>query len=149
MNTLDPKKLTRADYLDLSGRVTPSVLLTAARVLPGRGVTAVRPTPLEGRGCPSMTYPPNTAGFLYLHMPPPGLPAVAAEIRFRVTNDADPASFSRGVDYRYLGLPWRRPVILVLHCEVFNVPGWRYGDLGRRKHGIHGLEVTRRGVTWR
>ena len=41
------------------------------------------------------------------------------------------------------------PAILVLHCEVFNVPGWRYGDLGRRKHGIHGLEVTRRGVTWR
>lgn len=55
-----------------------------------------------------LPFPPNTGGFLYFHRPPPGAPDLAGDIRFRVTNDPDPASFAAGHDLQLYGVPWTK-----------------------------------------
>ena len=42
--------------------------------------------------------------------PPPYAPALASELRFRVTPRADPVSFFAGHDLQYKGLPWGVPL---------------------------------------
>ena len=57
------------------------------------------------------TFPPATSGFFYYHSPPPGAPDIAGDIRFRVTNDRDPSSFTGGTDLMIHGLPWLIPLV--------------------------------------
>lgn len=109
VNTLNPKRLTSKDYLDLSGKWSDTIFVTARdQRHPDQLTKAVG---LESTGTARMQYPPKTGGFLYLQRPPSGAPATAAELRFRITNSPDPRSFTQGVDRMFFGLPWKRQVV--------------------------------------
>ena len=56
-------------------------------------------------------FPPATSGFFYYRSPPPGAPDIAGDIRFRVTNTADPRSFAHGTDLTIHGIPWLIPLV--------------------------------------
>ena len=56
-------------------------------------------------------FPPDTAGFLYYHAPPPGAPDIVGELRFRVTNNSDPSSFAQGHDLLFKGFNWSLPIM--------------------------------------
>jgi hypothetical protein len=58
-----------------------------------------------------VSFPQDTGGFLYYRRPPPGAHDLAGCVRFRVTNDPDPASFARGHDLLVRGVPWGRALL--------------------------------------
>ena len=117
VNTLDPSKLTREDYVDISGLEWPSESFTLAterdptRVKEGVE-TFVHPFQRFGKkNAPKVQLPDRTAGFFYLQEAPEGAPMTAAEVRMRITNDPDPSSFANGTDLVQNGLPWRQPIL--------------------------------------
>lgn len=111
MATLDPLKLSSSDYIDLSGLAQPTVNTNPTCTLAFYGV-----------GVP---FPADTRGFLYYHPPPPGVNLLAGEIRFRLVEDGDPASFDRGSDLMSpTGLPWSIH-FLSLNCRNARYKGLR------------------------
>ncbi|KAJ7767393.1 hypothetical protein DFH07DRAFT_327087 [Mycena maculata] len=100
VSTLTPALLTERDHLDLSG--IQWVNLSFPRTVgPGfkffyeRGVRQFTP------------FTPHARGFFYFG-PRPGLPPLAASIRFRCTPTAHPSSFDDGYDLLLTdGLPWQ------------------------------------------
>ncbi|TBU22075.1 hypothetical protein BD311DRAFT_733500 [Dichomitus squalens] len=114
VRTLDPTKLTPSDYVDFSARIHPSVIFVTqssdpddpSNTLLERTGADVTPTGFRDR-----RFPPNTAGFLYYHIPPYS-PPLAGELRFRITPSPDPANFSEGSDLLMEhGVRWTRPLI--------------------------------------
>ena len=89
-----------------------------------------------GVGSHHHLYPPDTKGFLYYSMSP-GRPRIAGELRFRVTQSDDPASFESGSDLlRINGLPWSRPLyalskVFLLLYEKLKEEGFVPDDLDR------------------
>lgn len=59
----------------------------------------------------------NTSGFFYFHREP-NAPLLAAEIRFRLTDSSDPASFASGSDLLSNGLPWLLPIFSLLKHDL-------------------------------
>lgn len=109
ISTLDPQKLVRSDFLDLSGRAMPSVI---PNVLPSFQIAFKGAR--SGRHIRHIRFPPNTRGFLYYRSPPDSAP-LAGEIRFcLVEGPGDPAGFSQGSDSALpSGLPWHINVAFV------------------------------------
>jgi hypothetical protein len=94
VSNLDPEKLDPADFLDLSGGGHPFVHVLGKLLY------------LTYRGRLSVPFPTGTHGFLYA--------AEDGALRFRVTKDTDPSSFSSGHDLiRPNGQLWTlRPKLL-------------------------------------
>ena len=108
IGTLDPECLRGSDFLDLSNRKVKRIYaeLKNGQVITGLDIRYFTKTEIY-------RFPEMTAGFLYCHRDP-RLPPRTGEIRFRVTNSADPASFQSGFDLlRHDGeLPWSIPLVL-------------------------------------
>ncbi|EJF56131.1 hypothetical protein DICSQDRAFT_175189 [Dichomitus squalens LYAD-421 SS1] len=114
IRTLDPTKLAPSDYVDFSMLRQPKVQLLAqspdfndaSNALLGRLSATI-----NARGIRDGKFPPNTAGFLYYHIPPYS-PPLAGELRFRITPAPDPASFYEGSDLlTEYGIPWKIPLL--------------------------------------
>ncbi|KZT24299.1 hypothetical protein NEOLEDRAFT_1135069 [Neolentinus lepideus HHB14362 ss-1] len=113
LRTLNPQNLSPEDFVVLSGRMTPLVRLRADL----------------GR-CPFWQllysahhkhFPDDTQGFFYWHTDP-GAPVLAGQVRFRVTNSKDPASFQGGQDLRLPGGdPWRVSLFDVARYTQYKV----------------------------
>ncbi|KDQ60099.1 hypothetical protein JAAARDRAFT_595724 [Jaapia argillacea MUCL 33604] len=104
LRTLDPNKLTPADFVDISSRKNFSV---KGPVLPD-GKASQSPVLFFRMGMRSrcQPFPPNTRGFFYFYHDPDA-PKLLSSIRFRLTESKDPASFSAGRDLRYSNqVPW-------------------------------------------
>ncbi|KAJ7735406.1 hypothetical protein DFH07DRAFT_987384 [Mycena maculata] len=114
ISTLTPGLLTESDYLDLSGVYH----LRLSFPLSGRS----KQVRYVGRGFPHLQFlpfPPHARGFFYAG-PQPGLPPLAASIRFRCTPSPFPSSFEAGEDLlRPSGLPWQ---ILLGHAATAPSP---------------------------
>jgi hypothetical protein len=83
ISTLDPTRITSADYVDLSGRSQCNQRFRVWYANNGNP----RPIP----------FPDDTHGFSY-YRPGPEHAPIAGEVRFRVTSSADPSSFGAGRD---------------------------------------------------
>jgi hypothetical protein len=83
LNTLNPARMTPADYVDLSGR--------------GRVHGATFWTPRKAGSEAELHFPRQTQGFFY-YVPGPVHAPVAGEVRFRITSNAEPATFGHGHD---------------------------------------------------
>jgi hypothetical protein len=63
-------------------------------------------------------FPPHTSGFLYYHQPQDA-PLLAGQLRFRLTPDRLPQSFSQGKDcLTPEGDAWKIPLIVLHHFET-------------------------------
>jgi hypothetical protein len=105
LKTLDPSRLRKSDFMDLSSRQ-----LLKLTVIPRKAGTPIDKRPFvtfyhkQRLGIP---FPSGTHGFLYYHTPPSHAPATAGELRFRVTRGSNSTSFSSGIDLLLPnGLPW-------------------------------------------
>ncbi|TFY62781.1 hypothetical protein EVG20_g6577 [Dentipellis fragilis] len=117
-STLDPARLSPDDYCDLSGKPNVEPLADVKRHKLARfnlyyGTQDFRRAP----------FPPGTHGFFYYRPTSPtrasdnpdgrpenGTGPGVGELRFRVTQSSDPASFAEGHDLRHTdGLPWSVP----------------------------------------
>ena len=113
VRTLDRTKLTPRDYIDISRIARPRI--TFAPLSPAPHEDSNLPHVQINAGPLNEGFPPNTAGFLYYHVPPYS-PPLAGEVRFRITPSSDPASFAAGSDLLMEnGLPWR---ILLLYMAA-------------------------------
>ncbi|KAK2462509.1 hypothetical protein APHAL10511_005479 [Amanita phalloides] len=103
LTTLNPSKLTNQDFIDVSAMLQP-------RVWSHTGVKGV-----IGRSYKD-PYPEGTKGFLYYHVPPPHLPPIMGELRFRITENSDPSTFDRGSDLLdpKTTMPWNIPLLLLM-----------------------------------
>ncbi|TBU54993.1 hypothetical protein BD310DRAFT_826839 [Dichomitus squalens] len=109
--TLDPTKLAPSDYVDFRARNNPSVTFVAQSYDPSNTLLGRPGTRIIARGFRHFKFPPNTAGFLYYHIPPYS-PPLAGEVRFRVTFSPDPASFTQGYDLLMdYGVRWNIPLL--------------------------------------
>ena len=107
ISTLNHHKLLPSDFLThFSNRSRPVVrLLGVAKEKlkdPRLKITAIRPACRWQFGyydmnCKPSPFPPNSSGFLYYHQPQ-GAPLLAGEVRFRLTPNNLPESFSQGKD---------------------------------------------------
>ena len=99
ISTLCPKRLPRADFVSLAGRVQPRLTLPrfgTIQIIYGRD-----PDAATSRFKP---FPLDADGFLYYYTPPKA-PPYFGEIRFRVASDPD--SFHNGKDLLSLDkIPW-------------------------------------------
>lgn len=119
LTTLDPGKLTSACFRDFSRskqvalylpEMTDIGLWTEVRKVKTFGLSR----PLAGRsgkGYSAVPFPNDTWGFLYYRAPPSWGHDLAGEIRFRVTEDANPANFYHGHDISFKGVPWHIPLL--------------------------------------
>ncbi|KAJ7735417.1 hypothetical protein DFH07DRAFT_967230 [Mycena maculata] len=112
LSTLTPSRLTKFDYVNLSGvhSLHVSFLLSTKtrhmRYLLGGNIA----------------FPAYARGFFYFG-PQPGLPSLATSIRFRCTQTSDPSSFAAGFDLRRTdGLPWQ---ILLAKVAISPSPVFR------------------------
>ncbi|TFY59037.1 hypothetical protein EVG20_g7936 [Dentipellis fragilis] len=110
-STLDPTRLSPDDYCDLSGKEN-------VRPLPEykQNKSAETTSFYLMRYFRRLPFPPGTHGFFYFH--PTSTPRASdgpndrpasypGELRFRLTQTNDPASFAEGQDLRHAdGLPW-------------------------------------------
>ncbi|KDQ57779.1 hypothetical protein JAAARDRAFT_275339 [Jaapia argillacea MUCL 33604] len=105
--TLDPEKLSRTDFVDLSGRGEVNLRQKLRfRYAPGRGARTLR-------------FPENTQGFFYFHRPPQA-PALASTIRFRITDSPNPSRFSFGHDLLLPNqTPWQLQMVSVLSTRAY------------------------------
>ncbi|KAG7441321.1 uncharacterized protein BT62DRAFT_937240 [Guyanagaster necrorhizus] len=96
--TLDPRSLSPRDFRDISNQ--------KVFTFPGiRSYIHYARKKAEGKSV-YITFPDNTAGFLY-YWTHPDLPPTLGQVRFRVTNTRDPGEFDRGGDFCYpSGAPW-------------------------------------------
>jgi hypothetical protein len=101
LSTLNPARMTHADYVDLSGR--------------GRIHGATFWTPRKAGSEVELHFPSQTQGFFY-YVPGPAHAPVAGEVRFRITSNAEPASFEHGHDLLlpHSPAPWRIPLIAII-----------------------------------
>ncbi|EJF56127.1 hypothetical protein DICSQDRAFT_175185 [Dichomitus squalens LYAD-421 SS1] len=92
-------------------RNNPSVTFVAQSYDPSNTLLGRPGTRIIARGFRHFKFPPNTAGFLYYHIPPYS-PPLAGEVRFRVTFSPDPASFTQGYDLLMdYGVRWNIPLL--------------------------------------
>ncbi|KZT24300.1 hypothetical protein NEOLEDRAFT_1179298 [Neolentinus lepideus HHB14362 ss-1] len=104
LRTLDSQELSSEDFVVLSGRASVT-LKPRSQLLYSS----------------AHYFPDDTQGFFYWHTEP-GAPALAGQVRFRVTNSKDPASFQGGQDLRLLGGdPWRVSLFSVASCTRYKV----------------------------
>jgi hypothetical protein len=109
ISTLDPARLTSADFLDLSGQKKWAIK-------PGRDVVHF----VSGGGSGRVAFPEETQGFLY-YAPGPAYAPIAGEVRFRTTTGPDPADFARGRDLLLpnMPVPWSIPLLNMLATEKY------------------------------
>jgi hypothetical protein len=110
ISTLDPTRLTSADFLDLSGK-------TKRVIKPGRDEVHFVS---GGLGRPRVPFPDETQGFLY-YVPGPAHAPIAGEVRFRITGSSDPGSFADGRDLFMPDMPepWTIPLPNMLAAEKY------------------------------
>ncbi|EDQ98206.1 uncharacterized protein LACBIDRAFT_308127 [Laccaria bicolor S238N-H82] len=119
VSTLDQHKLLPSDFLShLSNRARPGVrFLNVAKDMlkdPRLKHTCILPAcrwqfgyfDMDGKPTP---FPPNSSGFLYYHQPQ-GAPLLSGEVRFRLTPNNLPESFSQGED------------CLIPHGDIWKIP---------------------------
>jgi hypothetical protein len=107
IGTLDPVRLTSADFLDLGGKTMYS--------RQGLNLGFLR------RDRSAVPFPSDAQGFLY-YIPGPEHAPVAGEVRFRATPDPNPASFADGRDLLLPDRPgpWNVPLINMLpHAKCY------------------------------
>ena len=81
-----------------AGAATPSPLVPSVTFQPGLSRKEVFPAGLHG--------------VFYYWVPPPPIPALAGEVRFRITPQTDPLNVAAGKDFCLsVGIPWRIPLI--------------------------------------
>jgi hypothetical protein len=113
MGTLDPKRLTPGDWLDLRGRKWPSFGWQD----PQLSVVI---------GYRSTHWPSHATGFLYFHRPPSASHPAAGSLRFRLSkspDDLERAFGPEGEDLRdgiaeWSAMPWSIP-LLTLHLQRY------------------------------
>ena len=67
-------------------------------------------------------FPPGTKGFLYFIPAPHPSVQLASEVRFRITGDQNPSSFTGGSDLLYPdSTPWRIPLIALARHSRYSV----------------------------
>ncbi|KAJ7737069.1 hypothetical protein B0H16DRAFT_1572520 [Mycena metata] len=124
LSTLDPHRLTRTDYVDLSNkakflfRLLPSYETTSIffDVAPKKGVKSAFPSKR------AISFPPNTAGFLYYHTPSGDASPFEGGLRIRVTPDNSSWGFDRGRDLLApTGFPWQTNLL-----QIARVVRWQH-----------------------
>ncbi|KAI0056462.1 hypothetical protein BV25DRAFT_1578023 [Artomyces pyxidatus] len=104
VRTLDPKRLQREDFVNLSFRFKRRYVVPSISSEVGSFLAYAHP-----RSTSSNRFPAGTCGFFYYH-PPDSPDAVVGHLRFRVTSSDDPAAFATGSDLKTPdGLPWHMP----------------------------------------
>jgi hypothetical protein len=108
LSTLDPARLTAADFVYLGGekihrRSNPRLCVPFVHSKPGE----------------YLPFPPHTQGFFYFSPGPHHAPA-AGEVRFRITSGSDPAGFAGGRDLCLPGqpTPWGIPLLNILKSKT-------------------------------
>ncbi|TFK46571.1 hypothetical protein OE88DRAFT_1667622 [Heliocybe sulcata] len=91
LGTLDPRRLYSKDFLVLSGLSSKHPRVIAADDIPGVDLSYCR------QGRTRLAFPSGTQGFLYWHLEADA-PALAGQVRFRITTSSDPATFPEGHD---------------------------------------------------
>ena len=102
ISTLRPDKIKPSDFMDISGMwaVRPYIQ-SIVKDVAIRYAFSRQPMP----------FPLGTHGFFYYVRPKPEQ-AISGEVRFRITPEADPTSFTRGHDLsKPKSLPWALPVV--------------------------------------
>ena len=109
ISTLHPDRLKNNDFLDVSG-------IERKYILTKWGRTDFR-NHRDLEGTDYTPFPPGSHGFLYYYTDP-NLPAVAGEVRFRLTANNEPSSFNSGRDLlRPYGLPWAISLLNISHVK--------------------------------
>jgi len=108
IQTLDPSRLRSSDFIDISLR-------------PRMHVYGLNPQiPFQSFYYNSDYFPEGTRGFLYYHSPKAGVPPTAGEVRFRLTDGNDPASFVHGSDLLWPnGLPWAIQLFMMTRSQIY------------------------------
>ncbi|EDR13135.1 uncharacterized protein LACBIDRAFT_308639 [Laccaria bicolor S238N-H82] len=115
VSTLDQRKLSPTDWLDLSGRMQLSISFRNKLDRDSEWRAYYRRLTANRR----LPFPPHSSGFLYYHQPP-GAPLLAGELRFRLTSNHLPESFNQGEDcLTPEGDAWKIP-LFVLHHTPFH-----------------------------
>jgi hypothetical protein len=106
IGTLNPERLTSADFVNMSG-------MKAYRIKPGQDKVH-----FICRGDSRLAFPEGTQGFLYF-IPGPAHAPVAGEVRFRTTTEPDPAGFADGRDLLlpHMPVPWSISLINLLSSK--------------------------------
>jgi hypothetical protein len=112
IGTLNPKRLTSADIVNMSG-------MKSYRIKPGQDKVS-----FICRGKSPLAFPDGTQGFLYF-IPGPTHAPVAGEVRFRTTTGPDPTGFAHGRDLLLpdMPVPWSISLVNLLSSEK------KYGHL--------------------
>ncbi|KZT24303.1 hypothetical protein NEOLEDRAFT_1179301 [Neolentinus lepideus HHB14362 ss-1] len=117
LRTLNPRYLSPEDFVVLSGRMTPMNMRLRADL---RSCPRLQLSYSNSKGH-HIGFPDDTQGFFYWHIDP-GAPALAGQVRFRVTNSKDPASFQGGQDLRMPGGdPWRVSIFAIAWYQQYKV----------------------------
>jgi hypothetical protein len=113
ISTLDPVRLTSADFIDLSGRKTYTI---RAGQKSGRFMYAY------SRRAEAV-FPGKTQGFLY-YSPGPAHAPIAGEVRFRITDSPDPVRFANGRDLLMpdMPVPWSISLMNLLSAKDVHRP---------------------------
>lgn len=110
VSTLDYTRLTSDNFLIFSDRFSVAPRVYRSSVSAGGAGTHAY---LHASGMHNGRFPQNARGFLYYHLAP-NAPALAGQVRFRVTGNNDPALFHSSEDLlRADRLPWKIPVIIL------------------------------------
>ncbi|KAJ7607392.1 hypothetical protein FB45DRAFT_687315, partial [Roridomyces roridus] len=113
LTTLDPARLTSANYLDISnceGPLRQQFRRVQSKQIPD---PHMRQYGLHLRTS-DIVFPDNTRGFLYLNSPSDQSP-LAASLRLRITGSDDPRTMAEGHDLLMdYGLPWKIPILELL-----------------------------------
>ncbi|TFK52877.1 hypothetical protein OE88DRAFT_1313113 [Heliocybe sulcata] len=113
LRTLDPRWLRTEDFVVLSGRPQKALRVLAAPEIQGSHVS------YRSEGTTPLPFPPDTQGFLYFHLDADA-PALAGQVRFRITTSSDPATFPEGRDLQLPdGRPWNIPVFQVARWSKY------------------------------
>ncbi|KAJ7635514.1 hypothetical protein DFH06DRAFT_1003482 [Mycena polygramma] len=120
ISTLDPARITPADYVDPSRRAHFTIRFPESGAATG-GTFHYRYGSKGGK----VPFPPQSAGFIYFNRTPDAAP-LEGSIRLRVTPDNLPSSFPLGHDLALpSGLPWQ---ILLLQLATPRVLHYRFCD---------------------
>ncbi|KAJ7769568.1 hypothetical protein DFH07DRAFT_806489 [Mycena maculata] len=137
LSTLTPSLLMESDHLDLSQKHTISLSFPLTT-----GLSYNLYYELDRKTVPT-PFPAHVRGFFYFG-PRPGLPPLAASLRFRCTPTAHPSSFDDGHDLLLPdGLPWQR---LLVQAVVSTIPTLRDQLLREGHLTLDGLEKWRKRV---
>jgi hypothetical protein len=112
IGTLNPERLTSADFVNMSG-------MKSYWIKPGQDTVH-----FTSRSGSRLAFPDGTQGFLYF-IPGPAHAPVAGEVRFRTTTGPDPTGFADGRDLLLpdMPVPWSISLVNLLHSEK------KYGHL--------------------